>query len=225
MSSSGSSRSTTSRNLHLLQFTGPRGGCDQHWAFFVPSVDGSPEGKIVHIRVNKDTRQRVVSCTVHLESFTPTRTRSRFRAFVVPGAVVLASRLKRAGDEVHGAFFSGNSRSHPGDPPSYHMVTNNCQHFCYLVLKNLNWNLPDQVPGHAIDYVESESTPLLAVRQILDTLRRQQDPFPRPIFEADGRWWRYNPMRQQREYWDERNRAWFAPVATPRASYARMSIS
>jgi hypothetical protein len=32
-------------------------------------------------------------------------------------------------------------------------------------------------------------------------------------------------MRQQREYWDERNRTWLVPAATPRASYTRMSIS
>lgn len=218
-SSDSSVQSTISRNIHLIQFCGPRGGCDQHWALYVPDQDGSANGKIVHIRVNKADRHRVESCQMHFERFTPTRTRTPFRAFPIPGATVMATRIKKAGDEIYNAFFSG-SMSRP-DSQQYNMIINNCQHFCYLVLRNLNWNRPMEISKEAINYVESESTPLLGIGNLVQAFRGRQNPYPNPILDKNGVWWRFNMNGQVREYWDENTGIWLDPTPRPRV---RMSF-
>ncbi|KAL7917000.1 hypothetical protein ACQKWADRAFT_88283 [Trichoderma austrokoningii] len=100
---------------------------------------------------------------------------------------------------------------------------NNCQHFCYLVLRNLNWNYPDQVPKTAIDGIARSATSLITLRKSYDALKRL-DPYPYPKSKDDV-WWREAVSHGARvkQYWD--GQRWVTLVAAQESRTERPRFS
>ncbi|KAJ4392953.1 hypothetical protein N0V93_002157 [Gnomoniopsis smithogilvyi] len=77
-------------------------------------------------------------------------------ARVIPGAEITESQLKEAAEAVF--YRKGNT---------YHMLTNNCQHFCIDVVTWLHYRYLESVSRDAIKDCEGKGTKPIALRKFI----------------------------------------------------------
>ncbi|PSR88703.1 hypothetical protein BD289DRAFT_431797 [Coniella lustricola] len=154
----GASRSSTvnsvssTHKLHRIAFQGEDFA---HWAMLLPLKTGVPVGLLVHIGVRKDVCHRPVHHEL-LMHIADTVSTTASEAVVIPGTNVSESQLRQAAEAVFRR--SGNN---------YHMLTNNCQHFCIDVVIWLHQHYPDSVTKEAIRDCEGRGTKAIAFRKFI----------------------------------------------------------
>lgn len=139
--------------LHRIAFQGEDSA---HWALLLPKKTGAPIGLLVHIGVQKEEftsrplRHELRFQTIDLVNTTASE------ALIIPGAEVTESQLREAAETVFNR--EGNN---------YHMLTNNCQHFCLDVVTWLHQRYPNSISADAIKDCEAKGTKPIALRKFI----------------------------------------------------------
>lgn len=135
------------------------GGSLAHWALFIPDEQGGSKGTIVHVGVETGSsgskgNHRVRTKGIEISSSTAQS------VHVIEGAYVTTAMVKAAAETV---FVAGG----------YNIVTNNCQHFCYDVVNELNRRYPDHVTETAVRDVWQHGTVISNGTQFVREKRRR----------------------------------------------------
>ncbi|KAI1977056.1 hypothetical protein LOZ53_002477 [Ophidiomyces ophidiicola] len=118
-----------------------------HWAIFVPSEPGAPDGRLVHIGVrNKSTSCVSVDESPHLliHNFNVAHSGAR-RSTTIPNARATRTQVEDAARYVHANY-------------TYVLLTTNCQSFALRVLERLNQLYPENVTASAVLSVRNRGT-------------------------------------------------------------------
>lgn len=165
-----SSRASQSSSLfsasptHKLHRVAFQGEDSAHWAILLPVKTGVPIGVFVHIGVEKDRitlkpiRHELLIHNINISHTAATE------AILIPGAEVTEYQLVEAAEAV---FYRRNN--------SYHMLTNNCQHFCIDVVTWLHYHYPNSVSKDAIRDCEGKGTTAVALRKFIFWTRFTKD--------------------------------------------------
>ncbi|KAK3903476.1 hypothetical protein C8A05DRAFT_14563, partial [Staphylotrichum tortipilum] len=127
-----------------------RGGNLAHWGLFLPDEEGSPEGTLVHIGVNTLASGLVkLNHRLYVKKLVVTRSNAQ-SVHPITGAHVTRDILQQVANSVYQAR-------------GYNYVTNNCQHFCLDVVKELHARYADLVLDAAVQDVLQHGTAISAV--------------------------------------------------------------
>lgn len=139
--------------LHRVAF---KGEDFAHWAILLPAKTGAPIGTFVHIGVQKDKRTKkpihheLLIDTIDLTTSTVQESRPILGSNVSEAQLIEAAR----------AVFNR-------DGNTYHMLTNNCQHFCIDVVTWLHQHYPNAVTKESVKDCEGKGTTAVAVRKFI----------------------------------------------------------
>lgn len=149
----------TTSTKHRLQRVAYQGEDSAHWALVLPFKTGDEAGIFVDIAVRKDKTLKPVDHVLRIQKLHVVDTLVT-EARVITGAVISERQLREAADAVF--YREGNS---------YHMLTNNCQHFCLDVVTWLHQHYPNSVSAAAVKECAGKGTVPIAVRKFIHWTR------------------------------------------------------